>query len=175
MSGCRTRFAAAADGPWRVTGVRPVRGNDLPAPPALRIDAPGTGWTLAGVAGHVRYTTAAERGGLQARQAPLGRPEAMCAALIPIRKSEAWWAMAQDERRAVYERAGHYAIGLDYLPAIARKLYHARDLGEPFDFLTWFEFAPADEPAFDALLARLRATEEWAFVEREVEIRLVRW
>src|SRR2546428_7160638 len=31
-----------------------------------------------------------------------------------------------------------------YLPAIARRLYHCRDLGEPFDFLTWFEYAPAD-------------------------------
>ena len=45
---------------------------------------------------------------------------------------------------------------------------------EPFDFLTWFEFAPADEPAFDRLLARLRATREWDFVEREVDVRLVR-
>jgi hypothetical protein len=62
------------------------------------------------------------------------------------------------------------------LPAVARKLHHCRDLSdsEPFDFLTWFEFAPADELAFDQLLAELRATGEWAFVEREVDIRLVR-
>lgn len=174
MAPMLTRFSAAPDGPWRVTALRPVRGNDLPAPPALRIDAPGTGWTLEGVASNLRYTTADERVGLQARQAPLGRPDARCAALIPIRKSTAWWALAQDERRAIYVRAGHHPIGLEYLPAIARKLYHARDLGGPFDFLTWFEFAAADEPAFDALLARLRATVEWDYVEREVEIRLTR-
>ncbi len=32
-----------------------------------------------------------------------------------------------------------------YLLAVARRLYHCRDLGEPFDFLTWFEYAPQDE------------------------------
>ena len=95
--------------------------------------------------------------------------------LIPIRKSAAWWALAQDERRAVFEeRSGHNAIGMDYLPAVARKLYHSRDLGEPFDFLTWFEFAESDTAAFDDLLARLRATEEWRYVEAESEVRLVR-
>jgi hypothetical protein len=57
---------------------------------------------------------------------------------------------------------------------VARKLHHSRDLGEPFDFLTWFEFSPRDEAAFDALLARLRSTEEWRYVEREVEVRLER-
>ncbi len=92
-------------------------------------------------------------------QAGLGRPEATCAALIPIRKSEAWWSMAQDERRAVFEdRSRHIALSMKYLPAVARRLHHARDLGEPFDFLTWFEFAPEHAAAFDDLLAELRAS-----------------
>lgn len=65
--------------------------------------------------------------------------------------------------------------GLKYLPAVARRLHHCRDLGEgePFDFLTWFEYAPSDAAAFEALVAELRATEEWAYVEREVDIRVV--
>jgi hypothetical protein len=52
--------------------------------------------------------------------------------------------------------------------------FHCRDLSEnePFDFLTWFEYAPADEAAFNQVVAALRATEE--YVEREVDIRLVR-
>jgi len=25
---------------------------------------------------------------------------------------------------------------------VARRLHHGRDLGESFDFLTWFEYAP---------------------------------
>lgn len=70
----------------------------------------------------------------------------------------------------------HTEIGLCYLPAIARRLHHCRDLGEdqPFDFVTWFEFAPAHASAFDDLLAALRASPEWAFVDREVDIRLRR-
>jgi hypothetical protein len=43
-----------------------------------------------------------------------------------------------------------------------------------FDFLTWFEFAPADERRFDELIAMLRATEEWTFIDREVDIRVER-
>ena len=62
------------------------------------------------------------------------------------------------------------------MPAIARRLHHSRDLGErePFDFLTWFEYALADTAAFDELVAELRATEEWAYVDREIDIRVVR-
>ena len=63
---------------------------------------------------------------------------------------------------------------LKYLPAIARQLYHCRDLGEPFDFLTWFEYEPADAEMFEELVATLRATEEWRYVEREVDIRVER-
>ena len=48
------------------------------------------------------------------------------------------------------------------------------DANEPFDFLTWFEFATVDASAFDDLLAELRASEEWKFVERESGIRFAR-
>jgi hypothetical protein len=41
-------------------------------------------------------------------------------------------------------------------------------------FLTWFEFAPAHAGEFDQLLVALRGSEEWRYIEREVEIRLVR-
>jgi len=57
---------------------------------------------------------------------------------------------------------------------VARRLYHSRELGEAFDFLTWFEFAEKDAGAFDELLQRLRSSEEWSYVEREVEVRLRR-
>lgn len=74
------------------------------------------------------------------------------------------------------EQSRHVAIGLHYLPAVARRLHHCRDLGEnePFDFLTWFEFAPANEAAFNRLVSELRASEEWKYVDREIDIRLVR-
>jgi hypothetical protein len=43
--------------------------------------------------------------------------------------------------------------------------------GADGEWRDWFEFAPSDAPVFDALLAELRAPEEWQFVERETELR----
>jgi len=58
---------------------------------------------------------------------------------------------------------------------VARGLHHCRDLGsvQPFDFLTWFDYAPEHESAFDDLLAAPRSSAEWAYMDREVDIRLV--
>ena len=132
-------------------------------------------WQLRGVAGHLRYTTRDEQLTLAGVQAGLGRPAATLAALLPIKKSAAWWDLPQDERRRIFEeRSRHIGLSLKYLPAIARRLHHSRDLREPFDFLTWFEFAPEHSPLFDELLANLRSTEEWTYVEREIDIRLTR-
>ncbi len=166
---------------WRVEAVRAVRGDGLPSGASLRVtnaaEMPmrGTPWPLVGVASNGRYTQAAEKAVLDARQAGLGRAEATCGVLIPIRKNAAWWALTQDTRRAIFEEQSHHIAGtLHALPAVARKLYHSRDLGEPFDFLTWFEFAPEHRPVFDETLAFLRASREWLFVEREVEVWLRR-
>ncbi len=174
-------FAGGYEGTWRVRSVSAVVGAPLAPIDRLavlegaRIAPPGATWALLGVVSHERYVEGLEHEELAARSPALGRPEATRAALIPIRKSEIWWALAQNERRAIFEeRSWHIATGLKYLPAVARRLHHSRDLGEPFDFLTWFEFAPADEAGFDELVATLRATDEWGFVEREVDIRLER-
>jgi hypothetical protein len=171
-------FIGGDAGAWKVERITPIIGEGLAS--VSRVDvAKGHGaggtWALRGVAGHARYVEAKEKVVLDERSPPLGRPEATCAVLIPIRKSAAWWSMPQDARRAVFEeRSRHIADSLAYLPRVARRLYHARDLGEPFDFLTWFELAPEHEKAFDELLALLRSREEWKFVDREVEIRLRR-
>jgi chlorite dismutase len=135
----------------------------------------GTVWLLRGVTSYERYIHKTERPTLLSQQAELGRLEASRSALIPIKKSTAWWELAQDERRAIFEeRSQHISIGLHYVTRIARRLYHCYDLGEPFDFLTWFEYTPEDAGAFEDLVGSLRGTEEWAYVEREVDIRLVR-
>ena len=47
-------------------------------------------------------------------------------------------------------------------------------MGGQFDFITWFEYAPEAAPAFEQLVQKLRATEEWGYVVRETDIRLVR-
>ncbi len=72
------------------------------------------------------------------------------------------------------EQSNHISLGLEYLPAIARRLHHSRDLDEPFDFLTWFEYAPEHSDAFEELVRRLRETREWQYVDREVDVRLIR-
>jgi chlorite dismutase len=178
----RVSFLAAPTGEWQIERLVAVRGEPLPAAGALtraegtEFVAPGeAAWVLRGVRSNERYVEGQEKQRLAAVQKGLGRPTSRCAALIPLAKSAEWWNLAQDERRAIFEqRSAHIALGLRYLPAIARRLYHARDLGESFDFLTWFEFSEADAGAFDDLVGRLRQTEEWRYVVREVEVRVRR-
>ena len=174
-------FVAGDAGPWIIEGIKPVIGESLAIAGRLAIiggETPlpeGCSWLLRGVISNERYVTHEEREALRAVQAGLGRGQSVRAALIPIRKSPAWWALAQDERRAVIEeQSRHIHIGMKYLPAVARRLHHCRDLGEPFDFLTWFEYAAADAAAFEELVDLLRMTEEWKYVDREVDIRLSR-
>jgi hypothetical protein len=132
---------------------------------------------MAGITSNERYAERHEKVPLVGTQAGLGRAEATRAALIPMRKSPAWWALTQGERRTVFEAQSHHiAVGLRHLPAVSRRLHHCRDLGsvQPFDFLTWFDYAPEHESAFDDMLAAQRSWPEWAYVDREVDIRLVR-
>jgi len=178
-----TTFRGGQSGAWRITLNSAVKGEGLAVVPALAITQresialpilpSATAWRHVGVASHLRYVEKAEKEQLAEKQAPLGRKEASCAALIPIKKSAAWWALNQDERREILEAKSHHISGsLKYLPQVARQLYHCRDLGEPFDFITWFEYAPEHATAFEELVVMLRASEEWTFVEREIDVRL---
>ncbi|MGE0267061.1 MAG: chlorite dismutase family protein [Candidatus Omnitrophota bacterium] len=175
-------FEGCSSGSWKIEHLRPVTGESLPKAACLNIlpghnagNSPGFVWSLRGVTSYVRYVHRDEREQLTPLQPPLGRPEATRAALIPIKKSETWWDLPQDDRRKIFEeQSRHIATGLKYLPAIARRLYQSRELGEPFDFLTWFEYAPADAAAFEDLVDALRRTKEWTYVTREIDIRLIR-
>jgi chlorite dismutase len=175
-------FVGTKRGRWNIVEIQSVTGEALPLAACLSVFSGAiaplpadAAWCLRGVTSNERYVTAEEHIRLSAKQPALDRPEALCAALIPVRKSETWWNLAQDDRRSIIEeRSAHFSTGLDYLPAIARRLHHSRDLGEPFDFLTWFEYSPEHAPRFEELVTRLRATEEWTYVEREVDIRLIR-
>jgi len=175
-----TTFTGGTEGQWRVIALEPYIGEALK--PARRMSIRSdlhiasntdSSWVLTGFASNVRYVERAEKTQLTSIQLPLGREGATRAALIPIKKSAAWWDMTQDERRAIFEAKSHHiADSLKYLPIVARQLYHARDLGQPFDFLTWFEYAPEHAADFESLVRHLRATEEWRYVEHEVDIRL---
>jgi hypothetical protein len=173
-------FIGGASGAWRVERLTTRVGDPLASVERLAVEpgalpSPGGTWALRGVAGHARYVERTEKARLDEHSPPLGRPSSTNAAMIAIRKSAQWWALPQDERRAIFEaRSHHIADSMPYLPRIARRLYHSRDLGEPFDFITWFEFAPEHAPAFDELVDLLRSREEWTFVDREVDLRLTR-
>ncbi len=144
----------------------------------VRVESPSeltSGGELAGVTQHIVYTSAEQRQKLAAVSASESGP---CAVLIPIKKSDAWWSLAQDERYARFHglpsARGHYDVGSAYAARIFRRLYHARYLpGSIWDFLTYFEFPEHEAPAFRALLAELRdpaQNPEWKYVERELEI-----
>jgi hypothetical protein len=175
-------FVAGRNGPWRIDRIDQVVGEGLPSASRLSIiegsgasAAIGDAWLLRGTTSNTRYTSTAEAIAMAAVQEDLGRPGKTRAALIPLRKRKAWWALSQEERLAIFGRKSrHTNIGMEYLPMVSRRLYHGRDLGEEFDFLTWFEYAPEDSDAFEALVKRLRETSEWGYVDREVDVRLSR-
>lgn len=174
-------FIGGDIGEWKVIHMHSVRGLQLEEVkfidvlPHVANNSNNGVWTLTGFTSNVRYAEKDEREKLLAVQSDLGRPSATYAALIPIRKTASWWAMAQDERRKIFEAKSHHTeTGLNYLPAIARRLYHCRDIGQPFDFLTWFEYAPDDSDKFEELVKALRETEEWTYIDREIDIRLMK-
>ncbi len=177
-------FVGGSYGPWKIVRFETVVGAPLARPERLNIvngsiarPPEGTAWVLRGVTSNERYVNKDEKAKLAATQAALGRPECTRAALIPIRKNTQWWALTQEERRQVFEESSHHIkAGLKHLPAVARRLHHCRDLEEtgPFDFLTLFDYAEADTSAFEDLVEELRATEEWKYVDREIDVRLVR-
>jgi hypothetical protein len=69
-----------------------------------------------------------------------------------------WWLRRPDvvPSRAPENTKRVPCSGIVYLPAVARRLHHCRDLHEPFDFLTWFEYPPEYSAAFEELVVRLR-------------------
>lgn len=177
-------FLASAEGPWQILSNVAVKGAPLASAARLNVlDSylpalpENAAWLLRGVTSNSRYVTDDEKRELLAKQAPIGRAECTRAALIPIRKNAAWWDLAQSERRAIFEERSHHTrASLKYLPAIARRLHRCRDLAiaEPFDFLTFFDYQQRDSEAFEELVGQLRRSEEWQYVEREVDIRLAR-
>ncbi|MDQ8201828.1 chlorite dismutase family protein [Pelagicoccus sp. SDUM812003] len=174
-------FVAGECGEWSIRSIQTIVGESLPTSKRLTIEngdfSGKCDWALRGVTSNERYVTKAEKTALVSKQEGLGRKASNYAALIPIRKTDAWWSLTQEERRDIFEeQSRHTDIGQKFLPNIARKLHHCRDLAsvEPFDFITWFEYSSEDETMFDELVQSLREGIEWQYVEREIDIRLVK-
>src|SRR6516164_6500526 len=97
------RFAGGNTGIWRVLAIRLVQGDALPQAERIAVcrgDEPSPlepRWTLSGVISNIRYVERPEQQELTLKQAALGRSETTRAALIPIRKTAAWWNLTQEE------------------------------------------------------------------------------
>jgi len=140
---------------------------------------------LYGVTEELHYTTRNQQRELDERSLTELEPsDKTTAVLIPVRKSDDWWRLAQDRREVFFRPTsshhGHTATGARYVDRVFRKLYHSRHLpyASDYDFLTYFEFRDTDAPLFRMLLKELRNVKvnpEWAYVEHEYEIWMTKW
>ncbi|MFK5982235.1 MAG: chlorite dismutase family protein [Flavobacteriaceae bacterium] len=174
-------FIGGNSGDWKVTDMITVKGEPIKevshidiVPSTLEKSEEGI-WVHKAIVSNTRYVEREELTKLQAVQPNLGRKDATCASLIFMDKSDKWWVMTQDERREIFEEKSHHiGLSMKYLPAIARAVYHSRDIKEEFDFVAWFEYAPSDTEAYENLLIEIRKVKEWDYVTREIDIRLVK-
>ena len=107
-------------GQWSVT--RSVTYSGLPLKAVSHVEITngplsrtpgGTSWILRGIVSNTRYVTREERGDREPTRSRFGPADANCAALIPIRKSPAWWNLAPDERREIQEsRSRQFGKGI---------------------------------------------------------------
>lgn len=173
-------YVGGVSGAWEVTSLVARRGDSLAAVShvdivngPLRRTPVGTVWLMSGLVRNTRYVSREE-------VLPPGAPRPVeqsptCAALIPIRRSPEWWQLGQAARRELLQsQSRRTPVGFRFLSAILRTWQHRLDLSEQFDCVTWFEYEPRDSAAFEDLLADWRASEEWKYIDRECDIRLVR-
>jgi hypothetical protein len=166
-------------GAWRVTEITTPRGASLATithvdivQGSLKRLPAGAAWVLSGSVRNTRHVTREEF-------VPAGQKRVFvesvptCAALIAIRRSNDWWQLGHSARREILETR-QPPRGLRYLSAMIRSLQYRRDLSEQFDVVTWFEYEPRDSHAFEDLLEGWRASDEWRYIDRECDIRLVR-
>ena len=121
-------FAGGQSGSWLVDSMVCVAGEPMTSVSRLSIMSPcaaqlpdGASWLLRGITSNERYVVREEKTALVGKQENLGRKASTRAALIPIRKKAAWWALPQDERREIFEaRSHHIAIGME-VPSGSRK------------------------------------------------------
>lgn len=172
-------FVGSNEGLWKVSKIETREGEALPTVKTIDIHKKNIetdlneGWVLKAFISNLRYTNREEKTELDKNSKPLGQPEYDRAAFIPLKKSDEWWSLTQDERRKIFEEdSKHIQVSSKYLAYVSRQLHHSRDLGQPFDFLTWFEYSSAHEEQFEELCYTLRKAEEWKYVIRDIDFRM---
>jgi hypothetical protein len=122
-------FRGGNTGHWRVADMETRAGAPLPAASRLEIASsaeapsdPPASWVLRGITSNERYVERGERTEIVAQQLELGRPETTRAALIAIRKNDAWWALTQDERLNIFKAKSHHG---STTAAISRTMSHS--------------------------------------------------
>jgi hypothetical protein len=173
---------------YRVNAVEVVQGQRpaLPEPgwELHRIEAENpisasAPFQIHGATGSAQYTdpTApyAAANGLKA--IPVTVAEPVLAVILPLRKTQAWWDLPFEQRKAHFHKAAtvphHTEAGVPYISKIHRRLFHTREFTKEYDFVTYFEFRAADEAAFRKLCRELRDTKinpEWNYIDRDFEI-----
>lgn len=166
-------------GDWAVTHATARRGEPLAGVTHVDIvngsvarTPPGVAWMLSGLVHHTRYVTR-EDAGFPSRATQRPAASATCAALIAVRRSRASWDVMQAGRDDLLQPFPGLQVRR-LLSTIIGRWQHPRDLSDQFETVTWFEYASHDAAAFDDLLAEWRASEEWSYVDRECELRLIR-
>lgn len=88
-------FVGGDSGLWRIVGTETIVGKSLPEAKRLNVISaselqPETNapWVLRGITSNERYVMREEKNEIVVKQQGLARPEATCAALIPIRKTQ---------------------------------------------------------------------------------------
>jgi hypothetical protein len=105
--------------------------------------------------------------------------------VTPQNKTAQWWALDWMRRESFFLprydaqgrmiAQGHALASAAGVPYINRRLVHnpaGYGTGEGYDFIGYFEFAQADAPLFDAVMAGLRdkaQNPEWAYVREGPE------
>lgn len=170
-------YVGGSSGSWELTDLTTYRGPALTPVTHLdiingRMDRPplDAAWVFSSYVQNTRYVTREEPQSAGSRRSFNSPPPRTSAALIALRRSEEWWQLGDAARREIQRTQ---MVGLGYLTAMIRRWRHRLDMSERFDCVTWFEYEPRDSGAFEDLLADWRASEEWKYVDRECDIRLV--
>ncbi|MBI4389438.1 MAG: chlorite dismutase family protein [Nitrospinae bacterium] len=133
-----------------------------------------------GVTRELNYTSAETLDRLKAGAPKRGDGKSQPnAAVLPISKTSAWWALPLDKRENYFNQRpeifgknhlGHNAVGFMYITKIFRKLYHSRFIDGQQDFVTYFEFSDEDSETYKKLLDGLRdktTNPEWGYVQEK--------